>query len=273
MLPGLLLGLLGLLVAALLSTGPTAYAAVSLPPAAVSLPPAGGFDYQLGGGYAPADGVRTVVRDRTERPAAGYYNVCYVNAFQAQPDQLSWWRAHHPRLLLRAHGREVRDAAWGETLLDTSTRRKRAALARVLGRWIMRCAAAGFRAVEPDNLDSFTRSRGRVTARDNLALASLLIRRAHRAGLAIAQKNAPGLARRGHERGFDFAVAEECAVWHECAAYTRAYGQHLLQVEYADNGARTFPAACRAAGGRWPVVLRDRDLRPAGRAGHVFRAC
>ena len=35
----------------------------------------------------------------------------------------------------------------------------------------------------------------------------------------------PELARIGQTRiGFDFAVAEECAVYHECSAYTRAYG-------------------------------------------------
>ena len=52
-------------------------------------------------------------------------------------------------------------------------------------------------------------------------------------GLSEARRNAlphtrmgtPELARIGQTRiGFDFAVAEECAVYHECSAYTRAYG-------------------------------------------------
>jgi hypothetical protein len=239
---------------------------------AVAPPPVAGFDYQLGGGYTPPAGVRTVVRDRTERPAAGYYNVCYVNGFQTQPGELRWWRRHHPGLLLRKGGRLVEDEAWGEVLLDTSAARKRARLARIVGRWIEKCAADGYQAVEPDNLDSFSRSKGRLTARDNLALAGLLIKRAHRAGLAIGQKNSPQLSTRGKRRGFDFAVAEECAVWSECGAYTRVYGEHVLEIEYTDNGRPTWAAACRAAGARH-VILRDRDLRPAGTKGYVFRSC
>lgn len=57
------------------------------PRAGVRLPDAGEpFDYQLGGAYTPPTGVRTVVRDRTAAPAPGLYNICYVNAYQAQPD-------------------------------------------------------------------------------------------------------------------------------------------------------------------------------------------
>jgi hypothetical protein len=46
----------------------------------------------------------------------------------------------------------------------------------------------GYRGVEPDNLDSWTRSRGALTVADNLALARLLILRAHELGLAIARR-------------------------------------------------------------------------------------
>lgn len=241
--------------------------------APVQMPPTTPFDYQLGGAYPPPAGVGVVVRDRTEPPVPGAYNICYVNAFQTQPHRTGWWRRHYPGLLLRAHGREVRDAAWGETLLDTSTPRKRRAIARIVGRWIDRCAAAGFRAVEPDNLDSYARSRGRLTPVHNLRLAGLLARRAHRHGLAIAQKNAAELSGRAHRRGLDFAVAEECAVWRECSAYTRVYGDHVLEIEYTDNGLPTYPAACRAAAGRRAVLLRDRDLVPAGRPGYAYRSC
>jgi hypothetical protein len=43
---------------------------------------------------------------------------------------------------------------------------KRDALARIVDGWIAGCAAAGFRAVEFDNLDSFTRSGGAVAFAD-----------------------------------------------------------------------------------------------------------
>ncbi|WP_292877336.1 endo alpha-1,4 polygalactosaminidase, partial [Microbacterium sp.] len=132
-----------------------------------------------------------VTRDRTDRPAKGAYDVCYVNAYQAQPGEGATWRGANADLVLRdAAGREVIDEDWGEPLLDTSTAAKRARLAAIVGAWIDGCARDGFDAVEPDNLDSWTRSHGMLTANDNLAFAELLAGRAHAAGLAIAQKNA-----------------------------------------------------------------------------------
>ncbi|NUU22210.1 MAG: endo alpha-1,4 polygalactosaminidase, partial [Streptomycetaceae bacterium] len=159
-------------------------------PAAWSAPQANaGFDYQIGGPYAPPAGVTVVVRDRGAQPWAGAYNVCYVNAFQAQPDTTGWWEATHPDLLLRDGGAVVMDEDWGEALLDVSTEAKRAALLGVVGPWIDECARRGFQAVEPDNLDSFGRSHGRLTLAHDAAFARLLAARAHAAGLALAQKN------------------------------------------------------------------------------------
>ena len=63
--------------------------------------PGAAFDYQLGGAYTPPAGVTVVSRDRTATPASGLYNICYVNGFQIQPDEASWWQAQHPDLILR----------------------------------------------------------------------------------------------------------------------------------------------------------------------------
>ncbi|WP_022929838.1 endo alpha-1,4 polygalactosaminidase [Patulibacter americanus] len=242
----------------------------------VVLPPANApFDYQLGGAYRPPSGVRIVVRDRGAAPVRGRYGVCYVNAFQTQPDEASWWKAEHPDLLLRRDGRPVADEDWpDEFLLDTATAAKREAIATIVGGWMDGCATAGFDAVEPDNLDSWTRSRGGLRRADNVALARLLTARAHAAGLAIAQKNAAELASRGRRIGFDFAIAEECQVYDECGAYTRAYGRRVLEVEYDDaGGVRNFRSACRARGRKLAVTYRDRDLVPRGAPGHAFRTC
>jgi len=144
----------------------------------------------------------------------------------------------------------------------------------VVGRWIDGCADDGFAAVEPDNLDSFTRSRHLLDRRDNLALAARLAARAHRADLAIAQKNLAGLTRAERRRiGFDFAVAEECAVYRECSAYTRVYGNHVIEIEYTDNGRRPYRRACQNHGERLSILLRDRELRPRGQPGYVYRSC
>ncbi len=238
-------------------------------------PPVGArFDYQIGGRYSPAANVRILDRDRGDRPAAGRYNICYVNAFQTQPQETAWWRTHHRRLLLHTStGREVTDPDWGETLLDTSTAHKRAALADIVGGWVAGCARHGFQAIEFDNLDSYTRSHRLLTAADAVAYSRLLTRAAHLQHVAAAQKNAVELSRLRARTGFDFAIAEECQVYSECHAYTRVYGRHVIEIEYTDNPHRYFRAACEARGGRISIELSDRDVLPAGRDGHVRRWC
>ena len=90
-----------------------------LPPANASL------DYQLGGAYTPPDGVQIVSRDRTESPAPGLYNICYINGFQVQQAEESFWLDEHPDLVLRdGSGDPVVDADWDEMLIDVSTPEK-----------------------------------------------------------------------------------------------------------------------------------------------------
>ncbi|AZM51354.1 hypothetical protein DMA15_01115 [Streptomyces sp. WAC 01529] len=241
---------------------------------AIRLPPVNAaFDYQLGGAYPPPAKVRAVSRDRGAAPAPGRYNICYVNAFQAQPgkDAARWWQREHPDLILRDQkGRTVVDEGWQEPLLDISTRDKRSALAQVVGAWIDGCAKAGFDAVEPDNLDSYERSKGLLTVDDAVAFARLLARRAHAEGLAIAQKNTTDLLERRRTIGFDFAVTEECARYKECGAFETAYDGKVFDVEYA---VKDFTTACRSRGKELSVTLRDRDVLPAGEDGHVYRHC
>ena len=266
-------GAAGLAAAAVLMSAP-AVAAVS------DFPVGAPADYQLGGAYAvPGLGAgAVVVRDRSERPAdatgqRGGFDVCYLNAFQTQPGRLPWWRAHHPRLLLRdGAGRPVRDPGWrAEVLLDTRRPAARARIARIVGRWVRGCAADGYEAVELDNLDSFGRSRGLLQRADNLALARMIVRRVHAGGVAAAQKNLAGLRPAAVRRiGFDFAIAEECQRYDECAAYARAHGRRIVEIEYRRSD---FEAACARHGGRWAVLLRDRALRPAGEPGHVREMC
>ncbi len=220
------------------------------------LPSGTDVDYQLGGPARRPAHVGIIARDRTEAPAAGRYNICYVNGYQTQPDARRFWRRHWD-LVLKDDGRPVVDENWGEWLLDVGTPGKRARLARIVGRWADGCADDGFAAVEYDNLDSFTRSRGRLTRGDALAFARLLVRRSHRAGLAVGQKNLAGYD--GTAIGFDFAVSESCARWRECSRYVRHFGDQVVMVEYRRPA---FRRACAAYGDTHPVVLRDLALRP-----------
>lgn len=209
--------------------------------AAVTLPPTPGkADYQLGGSYTPDSAVQIVTRDRTSSPVSGKYNICYINAFQTQADDASWWQSicpfsslkchsltatsveNHDDLILRnSDGSYFEDPDWpGEYMLDTGIATKRTAIATILNGWIQECKNDGFNAIEPDNLDTFTRSNGLLTKAGNLALAQLFTTYAHGIDLAVGQKNTGGeLGSSGKTTaGFDFAIAEECQYYDECSS-------------------------------------------------------
>lgn len=228
------------------------------------LPVGTDVDYQLGGAKPMPEHVGIIVRDRGAAPAAGRYNVCYVNGFQTQADERDFWRRHDDLLLHDAEGRLVEDEAWHEFLLDLRTADRRRALAAIVGRWVRGCADDGFDAVEFDNLDSFTRSDGLLTRRQATRYARLLVKRAHGSGLAAGQKNLAGFD--GRLVGYDFAVAEECGRYDECASYVAHYGRRVLAIEYRRQD---FRATCARFGERLAVVLRDRALSPGG----VHRWC
>ncbi len=242
---------------------------------AVEPPPvAARVDYQLGGPYPPDTGVRVVVRDHTAVPVEGLYNVCYLNAFQAQPGDEARWIIDGQDLTLRDQaGNQVVDPDWNEVLLDTSHPAGRAAIADVITGWIADCGRAGYRAVEFDNLDSWSRSDDLLTPEDNLALARTLVAAAHHNGLAAAQKNAAELGRRGRDSGFDFVIAEECQHYNECDSFTDVYGPAVIDIEYGDQPATDFLEACRENGSRISVVRRDRALAPRGADGHLAQWC
>lgn len=240
-------------------------------PRELALPPAnGGFDYQLGVAYAPPAGVVVVSRDRTFDPAPGIYNICYVNGFQTQPDERAFWLREHPDLLLRdSRGEPVIDPDWDEIILDVTTDEKRAALAEIVGGWIAGCAEDGFDAIEIDNLDTYSRSGGRIDQDDAVAFMRLLSDRAHALGLPIAQKNSTEVLSRRAAMGTDFAVAEECNRWGECADYVDVYGDQVYVIEYRR---RDFDAGC-ADFPELSIVLRDLDLVGPGDRGYVRDAC
>lgn len=238
---------------------------------AFALPPVDApFDYQLGGAYDPPSGVEIVARDRTESPAPGLYNICYVNGFQAQPNEEDFWLEEEPDLILRDEGGDpVIDEDWDEMLLDTSTPEKRARLGVIVGGWIAGCAADGFDAVEIDNLDSFSRSGDRLDEEGAVALIRLFADAAHDSGLAIAQKNSAELVGRRADMGTDFVVAEECNTWSECDVYTGAYDDHVLVIEYVqadfETGCAEFPGLS--------IVFRDVDLVTPDSETYVYDGC
>jgi hypothetical protein len=241
-------------------------------PAALHLPPPGAVaDYQLGGAYAPSPAVRIVTRDSTDKPAPGLYSICYVNGFQSQPG--SHWPAD--LLVSDSSGTPFVDPGWpDEHIFDTSTAVKRARLAELLRPTIAGCARHGFDAVEFDNLDSYSRSHHALSPADAVSFATSLVAIAHQNGLAAAQKNAVELSAKGAKViGFDFAMTEECFQYRECAGYTKVYGANVIDVEYTDTLTSSFATVCASSRRPVSVMLRDRELKPAGARGHVYRHC
>ncbi|GAA1665995.1 endo alpha-1,4 polygalactosaminidase [Fodinicola feengrottensis] len=256
--------------------------------AAVTLPPAHGqFDYQIGGAYPPAASVAIVDRDRTSTPVAGKYNICYINALQTQPDgdnppaepdygTVSWWVKYHNDLVLKdSKGKPVIDTDWKEALLDVSTDAKRQSILTIEEGWIDGCQTSGFQAIEPDNLDSYSRSGGRLTFAQDKAFMVLFVPYAHTKGLAVAQKNTNSeFGTTGKtEVGFNFAIAEECGFYDECGDYAAAYGNNYIEIEYTDESAKKFKAACTDHGATVSIIRRDRNVVPKGDPAYHYELC
>jgi hypothetical protein len=235
-------------------------------------PPIGAyFDYQLGGDYPPAEQIGIVTRDWfAGAPEPGLYNICYVNAFQTQPpddaerpDEAGGWPAEVVS--------SFEDEAWpGEFVIDLSTPERREAAAAHVATMIDTCTDKGFQAVEFDNLDSYTRYDGLPFGlTETLDFAQRITAYAHERGLAVGQKNTVELTREQaiEQVGFDFAVAEECSEFDECAAYKQLYGALVLYIEYSHDG---MIAACAQAQGPNPVVHRDLGLSTPGDPDYEF---
>jgi len=241
----------------------------------VALPPAGaGFDYQLGGASPVPDGVTVVARDSTDEPAEGAYGICYVNGFQTQPG-VEW---PDDLLVPGPDGEPLVDPGWpDEHLFDLSTEATRQAVAERQASTIDGCAASGYQAVEFDNLDSWTRSEGAFDEDDAVAFATLLVARAHAAGLAAAQKNTTDLGARGRDEvGYDFAVTEECDRYDECDAFTDVYGGLVFDVEYTDDLRGSVAEVCARVGALDPApttIVRDRDLVPSDDPAYAYTTC
>ena len=264
------IGVLALATGALMSFMAVPASSVAVPDPV--LPTANAkWDYQIGKPYDPRDGVTVVSRDRTVAPLDDAYTMCYVNAYQTQPDAVRWWKNNHPELLLKkADGSYVVDSYWGEILFDIRTAEKREALAAIVNEWVTGCADDGFQAVEPDNLDSWTRSGGRLTRDQAFGFAALIIDHAHSQSLAIGQKNAAGQTALGKAAGFDFAVAEECGRYRECNAYTADYGDQVYVIEYHSQDYRY---SCDRWGDELAIILRDRNVTAPGSKNYVYRSC
>lgn len=172
----------------------------------------------------------------------------------------SWedWRPDAARFPEEVLGKEYE--GWpGERWLDI---RRLDLLAPILRARLDTAAAAGFDAVEPDNMEIYTNDTGfPLTYEDQLAFARWLAEEAHARGLAIGQKNAPDQVR-DLVNVYDFAITEDCFVQGWCEAmlpYLEA-GKPVFAAEYTDTGV-DFAAACAWGKQRgFSLILKKREL-------------
>jgi hypothetical protein len=172
-----------------------------------------------------ADGVTPAAPTVGAIHAAGARAVCYVSAGSYEN-----WRpdaAAYPAVVLGAGN------GWpGEKWVDI---RRLDVLIPILDARVAACAAAGFDAVEFDNVDgAFNRSGFPLSRADQVRFNRALADVAHSHGLSVGLKNdlaqlTPLFA------WYDFAINEQCSQYGECSLYNpwTAAGKHVVQVEYS----------------------------------------
>jgi hypothetical protein len=185
--------------------------------------------------------------------AAGRRAICYLSAG-------SWedWRPDAGAFPAGVLGADY--AGWpGERWLDI---RRLDMLAPILRARLDLCAAKGFDAVEPDNVDGHLNATGfPLTADDQLNFNLWLAGEAHARGLSIGLKNVPEQAQR-LEPYFDWALTEDCFAegWCEAMLPFILAGKAVLAAEYTDTGVDWERACAEAARLGISVILKDREL-------------
>lgn len=199
------------------------------------------------------DGAEATAVDVQALHERGIAAICYINA-GAWEDWRSDADAYPATIIGEAY------PGWeGERFVDV---RQLNVLGPILGARLDDCAAKGFQAVDPDNVDTYLTETGfPLTERDQVAFNRWLAEAAHARGLAIGQKNVPELAADLVDV-FDFAVTEDCLVDGWCdqmAPYTGA-GKPVLMIEYTDRDLSTADLCDLAAGSFGAVVVKHRNL-------------
>src|SRR5215475_10479028 len=199
------------------------------------------------------DLVDTTAEQVSRLHAAGRRAICYVDAGSWEPDRPDA-RRFPPTLL----GRPLSD--WpDERWLDI---RRLDLLEPLIGARLDLCAAKGFDAVEPDNLDGYANDTGfPLTPADQLTFNRAVARLAHARGLAAGLKNDVDQAST-LQPSFDFAIDEQCVQYSECdllSTFPRA-GKPVFHVEYTLTTTQFCPVT-RPLG--FSSISKPKDLSAA----------
>lgn len=179
--------------------------------------------------------------------------ICYISVGSYED-----WRTDADQFPEEVLGKDYE--GWsGEKWLDI---RRIDLLAPIMLARLDECAAKGFDAVEPDNMEIYTNRTGfPLTYDDQLGYALWLADEAHKRGLAIGQKNASDQVKDLVDV-YDFAITEDYFYYREAESmlpYIEA-GKPVFAAEYTDLPG-DFQEFCRQSKGLgFSTVLKHRDL-------------
>jgi hypothetical protein len=124
------------------------------------------------------------------------------------------------------------------------------------------CAAKGFDAVEPDNMEIYTNDTGfPLTYEDQLRYALWLAEESHKRGLAIGQKNAPDQTKDLVDV-YDFAITEDAFYYgwaEDMLPYIQA-GKPVFAAEYTDLPGEFEKFCNQSKELGFSTILKHRDL-------------
>jgi hypothetical protein len=216
------------------------------------------------------DGEGATAADVAAIHAAGAIAVCYVDV-----GSLEMGRSDYASFPASVVGPVVSGWPMENWLLVTAANQP-TILPLMKARFESWCAAKGFDAIEPDNLDAWTNISG-VTEADNLAYDLAIADLAHAVPLSIGLKNVmTDLDPSQYATflpAFDWALNEQCYEYQECGVYTAAgsflpAGKAVFDVEY--NQAPTCSAADAA---QMNAQRSDLDLVGATQSGYLYTPC
>jgi len=178
------------------------------------------------------DGFDTSAAEVAALHALGAKVICYINVGAAEN-----WRSDYGSFPASVQGAAVGGFP-GEYWLDIS---QLSVLEPIMTARMQMCAAKGFDAIEPDNVDGYTNTTGfALTAADQLIYNEWIATEAHSLGLSVGLKNDVGQTEQ-LEPYFDWALTEECNLDQECGTeywFTQA-NKAVFNAEYIDDGEST----------------------------------
>ena len=188
-----------------------------------------------------------------EYHSRGIRVICYISVGSFED-----WRKDADLFPAEVLGKDYE--GWrGERWLDI---RRIDLLAPIMLARLDECAAKGFDAVEPDNMEIHTNDTGfSLTYEDQLRYAAWLAEEAHKRNLAIGQKNAPDQTDE-LVNYFDFAIIEDAFYYNwaeEMKPYIRS-GKAVFAAEYTDLPGDWEDICRQSAILGISVILKQRDL-------------